>query len=312
MVSVIIPNYNHAPYLTERIESVINQTYQDFEVIILDDCSTDNSRNIIENYRNHPKVSHIIFNETNSGSTFKQWQKGFSLAKGKYIWIAESDDVAELIFIEELMRGITSDENIVLGFSNIDIIDSDGNIIQPFSVSTFQANAIAEGDYFIKHNMIFGCNILNASSVIFNKEVAESVSHDYMSFLGAGDYLFWIEIARQGKVYKHTGILDHFRQHKQKVTPKSVASGAQFREVHKVFERLKQLNYINRFNSILAVGFWLHRIDSEKKRFSSIETYENCKKFWLKETPFPLLSKALYLFNGIYRRIMKNLFGYAR
>ena len=56
-VSVIIPNYNHAPYLKERIDSVLNQTYQDFEVIILDDCSPDNSVEVIEQYRSNPHVS---------------------------------------------------------------------------------------------------------------------------------------------------------------------------------------------------------------------------------------------------------------
>ena len=74
-VSVIIPNYNHALYLQVRLDSVFNQTYQDFEVIILDDCSTDNSREIIEKYANNPKTSHIIFNDVNSGSTIKQWEK---------------------------------------------------------------------------------------------------------------------------------------------------------------------------------------------------------------------------------------------
>jgi glycosyltransferase involved in cell wall biosynthesis len=70
IVSVIIPNYNHAPFLKERIESVLNQSFQDFEVILLDDCSTDNSRDIIEQYRHHPRVSNIIFNEQNTGNTF--------------------------------------------------------------------------------------------------------------------------------------------------------------------------------------------------------------------------------------------------
>ena len=71
-VSVIVPNYNHEQYLQQRIESIVNQTYQDFELILLDDFSTDNSRDILNLYRNHPKVSKIVFNEKNSGSPFKQ------------------------------------------------------------------------------------------------------------------------------------------------------------------------------------------------------------------------------------------------
>ena len=59
-VSVIIPNYNHAKYLKQRIDSVLNQTYQDFDVIILDDSSTDESKTIIEQYRDHPKVNKQI------------------------------------------------------------------------------------------------------------------------------------------------------------------------------------------------------------------------------------------------------------
>ena len=76
MVSIIVPNYNHAPYLEQRFDSIYNQTYQDFEVIILDDCSTDASKSIIEKYRNHPKTKHIVYNSSNSSSPFKQWNKG--------------------------------------------------------------------------------------------------------------------------------------------------------------------------------------------------------------------------------------------
>ena len=88
-VSVIIPNYNHAQFLEQRVESVLNQTFQDFEIIFLDDASTDNSKEVFSKYSNHPKISHVIFNETNSGSPFKQWNKGFGLSTGEYIWIAE-------------------------------------------------------------------------------------------------------------------------------------------------------------------------------------------------------------------------------
>ncbi len=67
-VSVIVPNYNHGKYLPLRLESIFNQTFQDFEVILLDDCSSDNSREILELYRNHPKVSTIIYNKRIRGS----------------------------------------------------------------------------------------------------------------------------------------------------------------------------------------------------------------------------------------------------
>ena len=118
LVSVIIPNYNHAQYLEKRIDTVLNQTYQNIEVIILDDKSTDNSLEVIEQYRNHPKVAQIVVNEQNTGSPFKQWDMGINLANGELIWIAESDDYNELIFLEELIAEWNRHSNVVLAFSN--------------------------------------------------------------------------------------------------------------------------------------------------------------------------------------------------
>ena len=88
LVSVIIPNYNHARFLDERIKSVLGQTYQNIEVIILDDCSTDNSREVIEKYRSNPKVTKIVYNEKNTGKPFQQWNKGMELAAGNIIWLS--------------------------------------------------------------------------------------------------------------------------------------------------------------------------------------------------------------------------------
>ena len=113
MISVIIPNYNHNNYLKQRIDTVLNQTYQDFEIILLDDESKDDSKYVLELYKDHPKVSHYIINETNSGSPFGMWQKGFDLAKGDIIWIAESDDWAESNFLETLVPKFEN-ENVVV------------------------------------------------------------------------------------------------------------------------------------------------------------------------------------------------------
>lgn len=114
LVSAIIPNYNHARYLKQRLDSVFNQTYQNFEVILLDDCSTDNSLEIIEKYNGNPHLSQIVVNESNSGSVFKQWDKGINLAKGELIWIAESDDYCELTFLEEMVNALAAKKTVVV------------------------------------------------------------------------------------------------------------------------------------------------------------------------------------------------------
>lgn len=116
-VSVIIPNYNHALYLDERIQSILNQSYDNFEIIILDDMSKDNSREVIEKYRECPKISHILYNETNSGSTFRQWKKGITLAKGEFIWIAESDDYCEPSLLEALVKQIQAHPTCTLAYA---------------------------------------------------------------------------------------------------------------------------------------------------------------------------------------------------
>ena len=102
-VSVIIPNYNYEKYLEQRLISIINQTYRDFEIIFLDDSSNDKSvllaKSILAN-TNIPFEIHI--NEKNSGSPFEQWNKGLQIAKSEYIWIAEADDFCEYHFLEQL------------------------------------------------------------------------------------------------------------------------------------------------------------------------------------------------------------------
>ena len=173
LVSVIIPNYNHAPFLKERIDSVLNQTYKDFEVIVLDDCSSDNSREIIERYRGHEKISHIEYNSLNSGSTFKQWQKGLEFAKGEWIWIAESDDVADLSFLEISIVYFKEYEK--AGILNVrsQIIDANGQHVkfQNKLISTNVNSTIThfEGKVFAQNHMLKGNSIINVSACLIRK-----------------------------------------------------------------------------------------------------------------------------------------------
>jgi glycosyltransferase involved in cell wall biosynthesis len=272
-VSVIIPNYNHAKYLDQRIQSVLNQTYQDFEIIILDDCSPDNgaSRAVIEKYRSNPHVSHIVYNEKNSGSTFIQWQKGFSLAKGEIMWIAESDDWCELNFLETLMPYWEKYPDCSVIETSLWDVDSDGNKIYPekyYSGETIHT----DGKEFIKWNLIqSNFYIPNASAVTFRKDIAMSLPSDYMEYKAAGDRLFWIYMLERGNMCKVYKPLSYFRQHAVKVTQKKERDGTQGRENYKINQYLKRQGYIKGLIAVEAFkyywnNFMTSQYDSEEVR----------------------------------------------
>lgn len=231
-VSVIIPNYNHAKFLVQRIESVLNQTYQDFEVIILDDCSTDDSKSVILSYDGHPKISQIIFNSENSGGPFYQWEKGISLSKGKYIWIAESDDWCEPSLLETLIDGIKKDEETVISYCQLICVNEADEIKWQSKHSCLFE--IIESDKFIKDYLAIKVSIFNASMAIFKKDVFSLVSKDFVSYKFCGDWFFWLQIARHGKTAISGKILNYFRKHDNDVSGKAYKSGLNLIEEIKV------------------------------------------------------------------------------
>lgn len=123
LVSVVVPNYNYARYLDARLSSILNQTFQDFELILLDDASTDNSLELLDRYKNDPHVSHFIVNEQNTGSPFKQWMKGILLAKGEWVWIAEADDLCEPTFLETCVEQVQKYPNVSVCMTAFRYID---------------------------------------------------------------------------------------------------------------------------------------------------------------------------------------------
>jgi glycosyltransferase involved in cell wall biosynthesis len=95
-ISVIVPNYNYARYLEQRLNSIFLQTYPVFELIVLDDASSDKSLEIIKYCLAKTDTDHqLIMNRKNSGSVFGQWRKAIKLARGDFIWICEADDFAK-------------------------------------------------------------------------------------------------------------------------------------------------------------------------------------------------------------------------
>lgn len=244
LISVIIPNYNHAPYLKKRIDSVLNQTYKNIEVIILDDVSKDNSKEIIEEYRNHTKVSHIIFNEVNSGSTFKQWEKGINLAKGEWIWIAESDDFCESIFLETLIEQTIQYPTAGLSYCQSIFYNEDQNDLSPYRSTNNIIEFIKKEDY-LKSKLIPFTTLINASMAIFKKDLYNNIAKNYSNYKLAGDWIFWAEIGSKTDVVINGKFLNYFRQHTVKVSHNTKKKGLNYPEEINVLNYFKENFQLN-------------------------------------------------------------------
>ena len=237
MVSIIVPNYNHAPYLKKRLDTILDQTFQDFELILLDDASTDNSLKVLENYKKHPKVTCFEINTKNSGSVFKQWVKGICLAKGDYIWIAESDDFAHPQFLEETVSILERHEDIGSVFTDSQIIDAYGNPkqlasktfspLQHLSASQKQVLVSLDAPSYFVNNLV----VTNASSVLFRAESLKGINLDMLGTLAnAGDMFAYISIVLQQSLFYIPKPLNFYRVHEANTTKTNVNNGLLHRD----------------------------------------------------------------------------------
>lgn len=226
LLSVIVPNYNHEKYLVQRLESIFNQSYSNIEVILLDDCSSDGSAAILSQYAHNKKVSHCLINKVNSGNTFMQWNKGISLAKGEYIWIAESDDFCELNFLEVVLKPLIENKKISLSYCQSNRVDEFNNCTGDWLNHTdsldsklFLENFCLDGNKFIERFLIYWNVIPNASGVVFRKSIVEELGPlDVHSFLKyCGDWLLYLKLLTNNKIAYNPKKLNYYRYHSQSV-----------------------------------------------------------------------------------------------
>lgn len=220
LVSVVIPNFNHSLFLHKRITSILEQTFQDFELIILDDCSTDSSIEVLDAYKYHPKVSHVVINSRNSGSPFSQWNRGVDLAKGKYIWIAESDDWAETSFLSKMIKKIEKEPNCNLVYCRSKRINEKDEVIGVHNWGTQLSPSRWERDYVnggineIKYYLRFMNTIPNASAVLFRTKPAKYIIKQIPSSMRfCGDWFFWVKLLEMGDISFIAEPLNYFRRH---------------------------------------------------------------------------------------------------
>lgn len=234
LVSVVVPNFNYAQYLETRLQSIYEQTFQDFEILILDDASTDNSLEIIKEFHNFPNtVIHI--NTTNSGSVFHQWKKGVEHAKGQFIWIAEADDLCEQTFLEKLLPSF-NDEAVQLVYCNSNVIDAKGTVTTDFynkcryyeglgiPSEHWKSNYVMSGVEEIANALAIKNTIPNCSAVLFKKETFLSIDFSLFDGIAYGhDWLTYISVIRKGKIAYLAESLNFHRRHENSVINKSLA-----------------------------------------------------------------------------------------
>lgn len=217
LVSIILPNFNHADFLTQRIESILNQTYRRFELIVLDDHSRDGSLAVFTKYKD--RIDRLILNDNNSGSPFHQWQKGIAEATGEWIWIAESDDFCEPNFLEQLLK---LESKADIRYCQSTDVDTEGRKIidrlettQCFENNIWESNFEMTGKAFCLKYLKVKNVIPNASAVIFRKKLIQPnvFTEDLLQMKMCGDWLFWIRILENAYIGFCAQHLNYFRTH---------------------------------------------------------------------------------------------------
>ena len=229
-VSIIVPNYNHGKYLPKRLQSIFNQTFKDFEVILLDDASTDNSIDVLMDYQNRNDVR-LIRNEANTGSPCSQWLKGIDLAAADIIWIAESDDVCEPEFLAALMPAFRN-PSVRLAYSDSFVIDENDKItgdyvgceyLTSLSATKWKKNYLIDANDEINDGLGVKNTILNISAAIFRKpELSDELRKRLASMRIAGDWYFIANAIYKGKIQFEARKLNYHRRHSESVIGKTL------------------------------------------------------------------------------------------
>lgn len=219
LVSVIIPCYNGEKFIGEAIESVVNQTYKNWELIVVDDGSTDNSEKIINQYFTADKRIQFIQHKKNKGIPSTR-NTGIKISNGEYIAFLDQDDLwmkekLEL-FIEEFSR---YDSKVGIIFSDFKIVFADNIISKKYKkVNYYKIQKLSKRDFIKK--LFMGNFIKSASQVVLRKECFNKLGLLDEKLHGGDDYDFWLRAAGEFN-FKYLDIpLTEYRFHKENTSKK--------------------------------------------------------------------------------------------
>ncbi|HTT12240.1 MAG TPA: glycosyltransferase [Burkholderiaceae bacterium] len=219
--TIVVPSYRHGAFIRRRIESILEQTRRDFELIVIDDCSQDDSDTIIRALQAEHGFTYIR-NERNSGSPFSAWEQAGALAKGRYLWICESDDVAEPEFLEVGVSTLDAEPQAALFYCDSNVIDTTGTCVghtddffhEIWKETRWDRSFVNDGAAELEAFQVRGQTVPNMSSALIRTSAFREAYRPFLKRLKlTGDWLFIGWVLQQGKVVYQKRTLNNFRRH---------------------------------------------------------------------------------------------------
>jgi hypothetical protein len=232
-ISVAVPNYNYARYMAGRLDSIFRQSLPVHEILVLDDCSTDDSvQAVAAAAQAADRVIRFEPNDMNSGSVFAQWRKAAELATGDLLWIAEADDLAEPGFLARAAALFAHEPDMVLAFTDSRTIDADGGpqwasykgYYASVSPGALSHTAVFDAPDFVSQYLSVKNLILNVSSVLWRRAALLAALDACQVSLGdfrmAGDWRLYLQVlaAPGARIGYEAAPLNVHRRHAQSVT----------------------------------------------------------------------------------------------
>lgn len=237
-ISVIVPNYNHARFLPARLNSILDQSYASLELIVLDDASTDSSVQVIREYLARRGIeATVIARETNSGSVFRQWRTGIEAARGDLIWICESDDLAELDFLERLVPYF-NDPSVMVAFGRIQFCDMRGRPTpgldgyrEGAEAGIWAAPCVRPANEWFQGAFGVANVIANVGGCLLrNQPIEPEVWETALNYKILGDWYLYMVLAGGGRIAFEPMAVTYFRQHGANTSVKSFSKPYYYRE----------------------------------------------------------------------------------
>jgi len=252
LVSVIMPAYNAEKYIGEAIESILHQTYENWELIIVEDCSVDGTRAVIEQYRDD-RIK-VIYNDSNKGIA-ETTNHGVDVANGKYIALLDDDDVAELDRLEVQIDYLEKHPEIDILGGRTTFVNEDGSLID-------YGNIPRNNPKYIKAILLFNCMDFMNSTAMIRKDFIDKNGLRYKdNCMGMQDFLFYIEGSKLGNISTINSFLLKHRIHGKNETKRQMEINAMERaRVYADFQKYSleksgfklDTNEMNLINKVLA------------------------------------------------------------